>query len=339
MRELLPRSAGGRFALGVVVFLVAINLVAVLISSVRPQPSGEDASAYATQPQGVAAYAELLQRNGHPVRYLREPLDEARLDPSATLVVLDAPALDGGERSALRRFLRGGGRLVAGGEDAGRGILARPPLWTPDGQLLTGPTNPVPETRDVRLVSSDGGGGFASLGGSVGALGERGVLLAVAQAGPGRALLLADTSPLHNRLLASTDNAALGLALAGPSRRPVVFAESVHGFGRASGLAAIPSRWRFALAIALLAAVLWLLSQARRLGPPEEDGGDPVPARLEHVDALALALRQVKDPAAAVEPVRAAARAGALGYEEDEITALVGEDGAERGRALARGRR
>ncbi|HUR86458.1 MAG TPA: DUF4350 domain-containing protein [Solirubrobacteraceae bacterium] len=339
MRELLPRSAAGRFALGAVVFLVAINVAALLIDSVRPQPSGEDASAYATQPQGVAAYAELLGRTGHPVRYLRDPLDEARLDPRATVVVLDAPGIEGGERAALRRFLRRGGRLVAGGEDAGRGIVARAPEWTPDGRRLARPTNPVPETRGVRLVSSDGGGGFAALGGAVGALGEREVLLAVARAGRGRALLLADSSPLHNRLLANTDNAALGLALAGPPRRPVVFAESIHGFGQASGLAAIPARWRFALAIAGLASLLWLLSQARRLGPAEEDAADPVPARLDHVNALALALRGVEDREAAIAPVRAAARAGVLGYGEDEIVALVGDDGTGRDRASTRGRR
>ncbi len=339
MRELLPSSAAGRLALGVIVFLVAINAVALLVDSVRPQPSGEDASAYATQPHGVAAYAELLRRNGHRVRYLRDPLDEARLDPRATVVVLDAPGIGGGERAALRRFLRRGGRLVAGGQDAGRGIVVRAPVWTPDGRQLAGPTNALPETRDVRLVSSDGGGGFASLGAAVGALGERRVLLAVARAGRGRALLLADSSPLHNRLLASTDNAALGLALAGPPRRTVVFAESVHGFGQASGLAAIPARWRFALAIAGLAGLLWLLSQARRLGPAEEDEADPVPARLEHVDALALALRGVEDPEAAIAPVRAAARAGVLGYGEDEVVALVGEDGPRRGRAATGGRR
>ena len=131
----------------------------------------------------------------------------------------------------------------------------------------------------------------------------------MATSGAGRALLLADTAPLQNRLLDRADNAALALALAGPADRRVIFAESVHGFGQATGLAALPSRWRLALAGILLAALLWMASRARRLGPPEPAGEDQAPARREHVEALALALRRSRDPAAALAPVQAAARA------------------------------
>jgi hypothetical protein len=223
---------------------------------------------------------------------------------------------------------------------------------------------PVPETRAVRSVASAGAGGFASLGGALPALGERPALLAVARAGRGRALLLADAAPLQNRLLARADNAALALALAGPPRRPVAFVESVHGLGRRSGLAALPARWRLGLAVAALAGLLWLASRARRLGPPERVADDPAPARREHVDALALGLQRARDPAVALAPVQDAARAqvirraalapGApdealreaargLGFDEAEAAALTGERGAQEalalGRALARGRR
>src|SRR5204862_5160193 len=116
--RLLPRSAGARAILAVVAFFVVLNVIALAVSTVRPEPGGETGSAYATQPRGAAAYAELLRRDGHDVRYLRTALDDATLDPGATLVVLDPPALAGAERDALARFLRAGGRLVAGGEDA-----------------------------------------------------------------------------------------------------------------------------------------------------------------------------------------------------------------------------
>ena len=143
-----------------------------------------------------------------------------------------------------------------------------------------------------------------------------------------------------------------------------MFVESVHGFGEATGLAALPARWRLALVIGVLAALLWLVSRARRLGPPEEAGENPAPARREHVEALALALRRSRDPAVALAPVQAAARAQVirraalapdvpddalrdaalrLGFEEDEAAALTGERGAHDalalGRALSRGRR
>ena len=217
VRRWLPRTTAARVIAGVVAFLVALNLVALVISFLRPEPSGAEGSAYATQPRGAAAYAELLRRAGHPVDYLREPLAEARLERVATLVVLDAPRLDADERAALGRFVRGGGRLVVGGPLAGRGVVPRPPLWVPAGPRTARPNVAVPETTGLRSVVSAGEGGFGELGGAQPALGDAPALLAVAGAGRGRALLLADSSPLQNRLLARADNAALGLALAGPA--------------------------------------------------------------------------------------------------------------------------
>lgn len=364
MRRLLPRSSGGRLAVGVLTLFVALNVIAFVVSRLRPEPSGVDGSAYATQPRGAAAFAELLTRNDHPVSYLREPLSDARLDASATLVVLDA-RLDRDERAALARFVRGGGRLVAGGRDAGRGIVPDAPRWVPDGPRVARLSATAPETRAVRSVASSGAGGFARPGMARAALGSEPSLLVIASPGRGRALLLADSSPLQNRMLARADNAALALGLAGPAGEPVTFVESVHGFGQSTGLAALPERWRFALIVALLAALLWLASRARRLGPAELDGDDPTPARREHVEALALALRRAREPDVALAAVRATARAqvigraalpepatdadvreaaSRLGFEEDETAALLGEranddDVLALGRALARGRR
>jgi Domain of unknown function (DUF4350) len=366
MTRMLPRNPRVRFLVGVVAIFVVLNVISLVVSVVSPEPSGKDGSAYATQPRGAAAYAELLRRAGHPIGYLRDPLQEARLDPGATLVVLDAD-LEDEERAALARFVRDGGRLVAAGENAGQGIVPRAPRWSEDGPRLARRTLPVPETSSVRRVASAGPGGFVAAGGALPVLGADLALLAVARAGNGRALLLADSSPLQNRLLGEVDNAALGLALAGAGERPVTFVESVHGFGRATGLAALPARWQFGLAVAVLAALLLLLSRARRLGPAEATGGEPPPARREHVEALARALRRARQPEVALASVRAAARAQIirsaalapdatdealrdaalrLGFEEDEVAALTGErehgeDGDVRalGRALARGRR
>lgn len=364
LQRLLPSSPGARAIAAVVAFFLVLNLVALIVSAVRPEPGGRDGSAYATQPNGAAAYAELLRLNGHRVTYLRERLDKAPLDRAVTVVVLDAGQLRAGERAALASFVHDGGRLVAAGEDPGRGVVASPPLWSPRGPRRAHRRVPVAETRHVRTVQSAGEGGFARLGGALPVLGEDPALLAVARSAGGHALLLADSSPLQNRLLARADNAALALALAGPAQRPVAFAESIHGLSRESGLAALPARWQLALLLGAGAAALWLASRARRLGPPERSGGDPPPARREHVEALALALRRAPDPAPALVPLQAAARAqvirraslepGApdaalrdaalrLGFEEDEAAALIGERGSANalalGRALARATR
>jgi len=367
MRRFLPRNPGACALVVVVAFFAVLNVIVFVVSTVSPEPGGKDGSAYATQPRGAAAYAELLRRAGHPIAYLRDPLAQARLDPDGTVVVLDAE-LEDEERATLARFVRAGGRLVAAGEDAGAGVVPRAPRWSQDGVENARPSAPVPETRDVSRVRSAGAGGFDAPRGALPALGDDPALLVVAQPGSGRALLLADSSALQNRLLAEADNATLGLALVGAPQRRVTFVESVHGFGRETGLAALPARWQFGLGVALLAALLALLSRARRLGPPEQAGDEPTPARREHVEAIALALRRAREPQVALAPARAEARAqvvrraalgvGApdddvraaalrLGFEDDEVAALTAAGGERSptrdvlalGRALARGRR
>ena len=177
-------------------------------------------------------------------------------------------------------------------------------------------------------------------------------------------LLLADAAPLQNGFIGRADNAALALALAGDPRRPVTFVESVHGFDERTGLAALPARWKLAIVFGVLAALLWLASRARRFGPPEDTGVQAAPARREHVEALAIALRRTRQPESALEPVRLAARAQVLrrsslapdaddavlreaalrlGFDDDEAQALMDErtrnEPLALGRALSRGRR
>ena len=84
--------------------------------------------------------------------------------------------------------------------------------------------------------------------------------------GRGTLQLLADVSPLQNRLLGSADNAQLGLEVAGPRTRPVVFVESVHGYGQSRGVAALPIGWKFAFCALALAGLLWVAARGRRLG-------------------------------------------------------------------------
>src|SRR5207249_7350779 len=102
--------------------------------------------------------------------------------------------------------------------------------------------------------------------------------------GRGRVALLADASPLQNRFLGEADDAALGLALAGPRKRPVAFVESVHGYGRASGVRAIPTSWRWALGGLVLAALVLIWARGRRLGPAERTTRDLPPPRRDYVD-------------------------------------------------------
>jgi hypothetical protein len=161
----------------------------------------------------------------------------------------------------------------------------------------------------VRSVQSDGSGAFNDAGSTLPVLGDaHSALATVVDLDAGRVVLLADASPLQNHLLAQADNAAFGLAIAGPASRPVSFEEAVHGYGQRQGLAALPVRWKWALAGLVLAALLIVAARFRRLGPPEPTPEPPQPPRRAHVDALASALARTGTPDEALRPVQDQAR-------------------------------
>jgi hypothetical protein len=284
--------------------LVAVNLLAAAIDAAAGGvPGGPRSSSYATGRDGLAAYHDLVRDFGHPVARRR---DEGPLDPSTTAVVLDPHEVSAGDARALRTFVRSGGRLVAGGRNAGDLL----------GAIAPGTRGGAASARELR-------------------------------AGKGRIVALADTTRLQNRMLAENGNAAFGLGLVGSPGRRVVFDESVHGYGPASGLAALPERWTWALGLLLLAGAVWIASRVRRLGPAEEESRPRPPPRRAYVDAVGAALARSGAPAASAERLRSAARqrlerrsALGLGGDDPDLSPSGARDDEEdlliAGRALAR---
>jgi hypothetical protein len=332
--------------------IVLVNVALVLARHYTSDPGGPTSSSYATAPTGLAAYADLLARDGRRVTQLRDAPARAHLDPGSTVVLLDPDIVRRADAEALQRFLVAGGRLVAGGAEAPGwldAVLRRPPSWSGEGIRVARTRTRVPETAGVRRVETAGRGSWARAGQArpvLGAGGRTRALLLVTQYDRGRIVLLADASPLQNRFLAHADNAKLGLSLAGPPGRPVAFVESVHGYGRASGVGAIPTSWRFALGGLVLAALVLIWARGRRLGPPEALERPLPPPRREYVEALAALLERSRDPAAAVGPLQAELRRrlerqGPGGLSPDEVQAALAapkrpEDVLAAGRALAR---
>jgi Domain of unknown function (DUF4350) len=309
----LPRNHAARAGLAVLVVIVAVNLIAALVDALAPSPSGADSSSFATKSGGLAAWAELAKRNGVRVRALRDSPADASLT-SGTVAVMDG-RLTGADARALRRFAERGGRVVAGGEPGPwtATLLGAhdPPQWEDSGPETASPTGAAPETAGVARVKTSGDGRWKEQG-------VLGSLLLVRTAGRGRIALLADTSPLQNRLLGQADNAAFALALGG--RGPLTFVESIHGYGPQRGLAAIPPRFGWALIGLLLAALVFMAARGRRLGPPERERRELAPPRRAYVDSLAATMARGKDRQQAVAPVREEARrrlARRAGIRED----------------------
>jgi hypothetical protein len=277
-------------------------VLALLGEALGRGPGGPPSSSYATGSQGLAAWAELEARAGHAVVQLRTPLERARLDPAATAVVLEPDALLASEGRRLVAFVRAGGWLVIGGGDP-RGtlpaLLSTLPGWRSSGSSAEiAVAREHPTSTDAHEVRSAGEGEWTTTAGYqrpfLSARG--GALLLERELGRGRLELLADASPLQNRELGNADNAQLALNLAGAGRRPVVFAESVHGFGESRGLSALPDRWRLAFAGLALAGLLWALARGRRLGPAERQSARRAPPRSAYTEAISLLLRRTGDP-------------------------------------------
>ena len=314
----LPKTRGARTLLIGVVLVVLFNLALFGLNQAAGGPSGPTSSSYATSPEGVRAYADLLVEKGREVERLRSTVDEVDIEGASTVVMLDPGTVAAEEADALHTFVEGGGRLVVS--------VARPAPWleTVTGERIAwsagGPADveplvAFPEVTGVEAVRAEGDGRWKDLGGAVPVLGDGtadGVLLAVASVGAGTVALLADDSPLQNRLLASGDNAAFGLALPGGVERPVLFAESHHGYGEAIGLSALPSGWKTALAGLGLAALVLVVARGRRLGPPEQTSRDLAPPRIAFVESVAGILARTGHPQQAIAPVAEAARAATI---------------------------
>jgi hypothetical protein len=360
--KLLPESRQARLAIGIVSVIVAMNLIAIGVDALVPSPEGPRSSSFATSSPGLAAWKELAERADREVIVLRERLSDSSLPSEGTVVVLDPEEFTRSEARTLRRFAERGGRVIAGGLEPGPWIdvfgarLDWDSLGREDAQILL----PAPETGAARRLRTAADGHWAAVSGALPIVADADGMpvVVVREVGDGRVVLVADPSPLQNRLLDEADNAAFALALAGDG--PLVFLEEPHGYGEATGLAALPDRFQWALIILCLAALLLIVARWPRLGPPDPVQTPLFPPRRAYVDALAATLAKTRERSAAVESVRSAARerlarraalgrdadaeawhaaARSAGLSDEEARALqdvTDHDGIAAGRALAR---
>ena len=254
------------------------------------------------------------------MRRTSKRLAGARLDPGATLLLLGEDPPDGRDRDAMVAFLRAGGRAIVGRGQASAlaGLDGGPPTADAGGTSSFGPRAPIAEVAGLTRVETAGRWHWRRPGRFLSGLGPDDESLLLAQSvGRGRALALADLSALDNRHLGRADNAALAVRLAGPSGRAVVIFEGVGTFDEATGLSAVPRRWRWALGGLFAAVLTWMAASGRRPGPPESARRDLGPERAAHAVAIGGLLARTHDPAWSAAVLRRRARSLLGGPGED----------------------
>ncbi len=293
-----------RVGLGLAIAALAYTFVwMVANASTRPESgTSSGRSSFSSDTNGLAGYSRLLESYWIDVQRQRGTLG-ATPDADASVLLVDPPMVDRGTADLLLAFVRSGGRLVTGGPQPDFIALFddAPPTWQRatrdrwDGSAL------VAGARDVRTGNE---GEWSEPGASIAVVGdERSALVVARTLGAGEIMYLADTTIFTNQLLAQADNAAFTVGLVRDDA-PVVFLEGVHGFEQTSGLAALPDRWKLAIAGLLLAGLLLLWSRGTRFGPPEAAHREFDPPRARYIEALAdtLARTGPAPPATDEEP-------------------------------------
>jgi hypothetical protein len=362
-------TAGRRVAtliVSAVVLVIVLNILAHALDDAvgGREPGGDGGSSYATQQAGLAADTQLLSDYGHPIRRLRGSVAGARFDTGDNVVVVSpSVSFSETEGAVLRDVARQGGRVVLAGVPTAEvaRVVDEPTQLERVGAKRY--RTFAPRLSALHEVDAAGSASYA-LGSEEGVLARSGesVLAKRYPVGAGEVVTIADPSVLTNKYLGTADNAAFALLVTGDDEHRVVFAEGVHGYGEATGLAAIPTRWRYALVLLAGALVVYAWARGRRLGPPDRPQRALGPARADYVDALSSTLARSRDATASLGSLATWARetaarrtglpadapreriedaARALGLPDDEVAALWREprtdaDTMALGRAIAR---
>lgn len=267
----------------------------------RTAPPG---STYSTNGDGHKALRQLLTLREFTVDVVRIGFAEAPPDPTTTVFVVSGDALSEDDQAALHTFVEDGGRLI---------IADQPVDGIVGSALTTGFSSvdrlevafPYGGLESVGEVVAPDARAFIDPGPLLGVIGSPDrPTVGVLQVDGGIVWAIADPSILSNDALDQADNAALALAMAGDTSRPVLFAEYTHGYGPLTGLASLPGSIQAGLWIAALAGIVWMVSRGRRLGPPEGRSRPLAPPRVAYVDAMAANLSRAKDLGAATTPIR-----------------------------------
>ena len=271
-------------------FVVFVGLNFLFFVDRRAVEEDEDTgnrSSYRSTPYGTLAFYTLLEEGSYNVTRFERPFTELKAHEPGTLIVIappDANGPDEDEFAALSKWVEAGGLLIIIDRDIHLPVGDASANTEPaQSKSAVHPLQPTPFTRKVQRVGLsdratrvkvDSRSATYHIGD------DQAAVLADAQVGKGRVVLLTDQFVVANNGIAEADNVILALNLL--TERPsgkIAFDEYHHGYGSSSASEGLMSYFRgtpvpWMMAQAGLLAALVVYSYGRRFGRP-------IPLRIE----------------------------------------------------------
>lgn len=301
---------------GLFVVLVALNfLFFVDTRATEEDELTGDRSSYRSTPYGTLAFYTLLKERGYNVTRFEKPFTELKAHEPGTLIVIAPPEAhqpDEGEFIVLNKWVEAGGLLI---------IIDRE-IHVPvgDGEAHTEgaesktavrPLQPTPFTRGVQRVGLSEHATRVRVDSRLATYhigDDQAAVLADAQVGKGRVVLLTDQYVVANNGISQADNVILALNLLEGPPGQVAFDEYHHGYGTSAAGGGLMSYFRgtpvpWMMAQAGLIAALVVYSYGRRFGRPIPLRQERRTTNLEFVSSMANITRLAEASDLAMENI------------------------------------
>ena len=286
---------------GLFVLLVALNFVFFVDKSAAEEDElTADRSSYRSTPYGTLAFYTLLEESRYNVTRFEQPFTELKDNEPGTLVLITPPDVhnpDEEEFSALNKWIEAGGLLIIADRNIDKQIgdagihteyaVAKSPIRIMQPTPLTRGVQRVAVSEHATRVKVDSRAATYHIGD------DQAAVVADAQVGKGRVVLLTDPFIIANNGISQADNVILALNLF--AERPagkIAFDEYHHGYGATTTGQGLMSYFRgtpvpWMLAQAGLIAALVVYTNGRRFARPVPLKRERRTTNLEFVSSMA----------------------------------------------------
>jgi hypothetical protein len=303
--------------LGLFLVLVALNFVFFVDThGAEEDELTGDRSSYRSTPYGTLAFYTLLQESHYNVARFEKPFTKLKDHEPGTLIVIALPEAhnpDEEEFNALNKWVEAGGLLIIIDREIQVNVGdAAVHTERSTSRSTIHPLQPTPFTGGVQRVEFseyatrvrvDSRSATYHIGD------DQGAVLADAQVGKGRVVLLTDQYVVANNGISRADNVILVLnLLAGRPPGKIAFDEYHHGYGASSAGGGLMSYFRgtpipWMMGQAGLIAVLVVYSYGRRFGRPIPLRQERRTSNLEFVSSMANITRLAEASDLAMENI------------------------------------